>query len=64
MPHTLLTSLLECDDELATLSLPLPHPMSTANTPHVIGAAAHSKHLMSAIPEDVENGNRLKKQRF
>ena len=57
MPHTLLTSLPECDDELAALSLPLPHPMSTANTPHIISTAAHSKCLMSAIPEDAEDGN-------
>ena len=64
MPHTPLTSLLECDDELAALSLPLPHPMSTANTPCIIGTAAHSKCLMSAILEDVEDGNQLKKQRF
>ena len=64
MPHTPLTSLPERNDELAALSLPLPHPMSTTNTPHIIGTAVHSKHPMSAIPEDAEDGNWPKKQRF
>ena len=61
MPHTPQKAThAERDDGLAPL--PLPRPLATFNTPCVIGA--QTKCGFSAVPEDEEDVNWLKKQRL
>ena len=69
MPHTQRTSTTHAQDNDGLTSLPPNLPccatsLSMAITPCVMGAGGQSKCILSAILEDVDDGDQLKKQRL